>query len=339
MHVPMSSQRLSQRLRKGFTLIELLVVIAIIGILVGLILPAVQLVRASAERAQCSNNLHNIGIAYGSLLDANNSQTNTIFKDGIAASWMARLGPFLEDPNGNSPMFTCPSGTPPVANSFGGGGGGGGGTPGVLALPNASIYVISNGQTVPFALDGMYMKALSQDDTQISIVMDYDLVNDNGNFDYDITIQITLNGDGSLNVAALAREDETHMFSLIGPNGETLVDNFEPGSSYTMAGATAAVDDTAVAATSYGINNAADRFLVTADTTKVLALEYRKLVANLVGNGASDNWLAQYAARHNGVLNVLLRDSSVSDMNPPDVDPRNQSIYNTLWLPQVMADN
>ena len=113
MHVPMSPQRLSQRLHKGFTLIELLVVIAIIGILVGLILPAVQLVRASAERTQCSNNLHNIGIAYASLLDANNSKTNTIFKDGIAASWMSRLGPFLEDPNGNSVMFVCPSGTPP----------------------------------------------------------------------------------------------------------------------------------------------------------------------------------------------------------------------------------
>ena len=198
--------------------------------------------------------------------------------------------------------------------------------------------MVSNGQTVPFALDGMYMKALSQDDTQITIIMDYDLVNDNGNFDHDITVQITLNPDGSLKVDALAREDESHAFSLVGPNGETLVDNFEPGSSFTMAGAAVAADDTAPTATSYGINNAADRFLVTADTTKVLALEYRKLVANLVGNGASDNWLAQYAARHNGVLNVLMRDSSVTDMNPSDIDPRNTTIYNTFWVPEVMID-
>jgi prepilin-type N-terminal cleavage/methylation domain-containing protein/prepilin-type processing-associated H-X9-DG protein len=81
--------------RRGFTLIELLVVIAIIAVLIALLLPAVQAAREAARRAQCVNNMKQIGIAMHNYHDQNGSLPPGV-KGCCYGSWQVYVLPWVE---------------------------------------------------------------------------------------------------------------------------------------------------------------------------------------------------------------------------------------------------
>ena len=96
---------MTRTVRRGFTLIELLVVIAIIGVLIALLLPAVQSAREAARRAQCVNNLKQIGLAMHNYHQAVGSfpmaMTTAYSAPGVQTNWgtlgaLSLLLPYLE---------------------------------------------------------------------------------------------------------------------------------------------------------------------------------------------------------------------------------------------------
>jgi prepilin-type N-terminal cleavage/methylation domain-containing protein/prepilin-type processing-associated H-X9-DG protein len=96
-------RQLSGSHRKGFTLIELLVVIAIIAVLIALLLPAVQAAREAARRAQCTNNLKQLGLAVNNYHTAVNAIPGSAMFLGATgetwgwnANWTVFLLPYIE---------------------------------------------------------------------------------------------------------------------------------------------------------------------------------------------------------------------------------------------------
>ena len=141
--------------KRGFTLVELLVVIAIIGILIGMLLPAVQQVREAARRIQCANNVRQASLAVLNFESSNmrfpagwTSENDSNLLPGWA--WSAQILPFLEQGNlasqiqFNAPItrednsvvyqevvasYLCPSDPDSDILDFGNDGSGGGNTP------------------------------------------------------------------------------------------------------------------------------------------------------------------------------------------------------------------
>jgi prepilin-type N-terminal cleavage/methylation domain-containing protein/prepilin-type processing-associated H-X9-DG protein len=319
--------------KRGFTLVELLVVVTIIAMLIGLLLPAVNGARASGRNAQCKNNLHQLGVAYGVLNEA--GRTEDLRKMSLY-QWPATFSGYVEK---TVSIFACPE------DKEG---------PALAPLSDYTFHSIQNNLKVPFnpaqgtfcwvgtpAADYVTHTTLGSlplpgaPDSYLLIFEDLTLAST-----WDVAILIQPQDDGTVLCTHVGGYPHGYTHELLNPDGSVKFSSFGAGNSWKVS---------AMIKTSYGINNRANVFLN--DSNRILLVEYCKPVAYVVGattgkdlttvtdqmrNAFPSVFWGRWGgsrARHNGTMNVLYADSSVQGVTPDSINPSNPELHDTLWKP------
>jgi prepilin-type N-terminal cleavage/methylation domain-containing protein/prepilin-type processing-associated H-X9-DG protein len=291
--------------RSGYTLIEILVVVAVIAVLVSLLAPGIQKVRAAAARAKCANNLKQVGFAVENFRSQRNGKITT-------AVWVTQLAPFWEN---NRAVLRCPMSTQAAASPV----------LDVLLRVNTGS---GRSYTSPFDASNPrwrldppppYPQAPAG---RTGTVWAFE---DSTDGDHNDLVVFVESGPAGYTLTALARS-AGYTFDLLDANGTVLISPFHPG---TGASYTAGASDYALNRQTHLLGRGAG------DSNKILALDYHKTLADVVGPAAPDlaGWPAAVAPRHAGHANVLFYDLRVETRLPDAIDPRVTANHDQLWRP------
>ena len=315
--------------RRGMTLVEILIVIVIMAMLIAILLPAVQGVRETARKAQCANNLKQIGTAY--------LQRVTMGGTVNVESWNVDLLPYMQQ---NASVLICPSETARATKEIP--------TSGFPELEGWMVnYHATHGRPelkVPLGpLDPAASSAPvspfciyggTRGKTQSYQLEDWGLVSPR-----DTQINITRLANGDVEVWSMGLSHSATPYTMLDAGGKPVEQ------MVMLAGGGAGGHNvkkvvpggTGTGAAHSGMTVNSSKFEVgSGDGIRVAAVEYSRLVARYDPAGTWDDWTKISRFRHYQTMNVLFADGSVVSRANEGIDPSLSEVYDEFWRAMKM---